>query len=117
MKKSDEKQRESIGNRLREARKLSGLSQGKAALLLDMHRPTITEIELGNRSVSAQELSRFAKLYDVSVAFITGDAPETLTTDDAKLQLAARELQKLKPQEIEKLLRILSAKRADASKS
>jgi hypothetical protein len=82
-----------------------------------MHRPTVSEIEAGNRRVSAEELSRFAKMYDVSVAFLTGDAPETLTTNDPKLQLAARELQKLKPQEVDKLLRILSAMRAGEQKS
>jgi transcriptional regulator with XRE-family HTH domain len=117
MKKPEVKQREAIGIRLKEARKLAGLSQGQAALLLDMHRPTVSEIEAGNRRVSAEELSRFAKMYDVSVAFLTGDAPETLTTDDPKLQLAARELQKLKPQEVDKLLRILSAMRTGDQKS
>jgi transcriptional regulator with XRE-family HTH domain len=117
MKKSELKHREAIGTRLKEARKLAGLSQGQAAHLLDMHRPTVSEIEAGNRRVSAEELSRFAKMYDVSVAFLTGDAPETLTTDDPKLQLAARELQKLKPQEVDKLLRILSAMRAGEQKS
>lgn len=117
MKKPELKQREAIGTRLKEARKLAGLSQGQAALLLDMHRPTVSEIEAGNRRVSAEELSRFAKIYDVSVAFLTGDAPETLATDDPKLQLAARELQKLKPQEVDKLLRILSAMRTSEQKS
>lgn len=117
MKKQDSSQREAIGSRLREARKLSGLSQGQAAQMLDMHRPTVSEIEAGNRKVSAEELSRLAKLYEVSVAFLTGDSPETLATHDPKLQLAARELQKLKPQEVEKLLRILSAMRGGDPKN
>jgi transcriptional regulator with XRE-family HTH domain len=117
MKKPELKQREAIGNRLKEARKLAGLSQQRAADLLDMHRPTVSEIEAGNRRVSADELSRFAKMYDVSVAFLTGDSPETLTTDDPRLQLAARELQKLKPQDVDNLLRILSAMRGDEQKS
>jgi transcriptional regulator with XRE-family HTH domain len=117
MKKAQVKQREAIGSRLKEGRKLAGLSQGQAARLLDMHRPTISEIEAGNRRVSGEELSRFAKLYDVSVAFLTGDSPETMTTDDPKLQLAARELQKLKPQEVDKLLRLLAVMRDGDPKS
>lgn len=117
MKKPELKQREAIAGRLKEARKLAGLSQGQAAHLLDMHRPTVSEIEAGNRRVSGEELSRFAKMYDVSIAFLTGESPETLTTDDPKLQLAARELQKLKPQEVDKLLRILSAMRSGDQKS
>ena len=58
--------RQALAERLREARKLAGLSQGKVAEMLDMHRPTITEIEKGNRKVSAEEISKFAEIYDVT---------------------------------------------------
>jgi transcriptional regulator with XRE-family HTH domain len=105
---TDLKQRRAIAGRLRESRVLAGLSQGQAAKLMKLHRPSVSEIEAGNRRVSAEELSRFADLYDVSVAFLTGDAPETLLSNDPKLQLAARELQKFTPQQIEQLLRVLA---------
>lgn len=76
-----------------------------------MHRPTITEIEAGNRRVSAEELSTFASTYDVTVAWLVGDSPEQLQTDDPRLQLAARELSKLKPDDLDRLLRLLASMR------
>jgi transcriptional regulator with XRE-family HTH domain len=109
--------RRSVGARIREARKLSGLSQGQLAKLMKMHRPTISEIEAGNRRVSAEELSHFGAICKVSIAFLTGDAPETLAVDDPKLQLAARELQKLKPQQLDQLLKVLAALRDSDRKS
>jgi transcriptional regulator with XRE-family HTH domain len=109
----DADQRRAIAGRLREARRLSGLSQGQAAKRMGMHRPTVSEIEAGNRKVSAGELSQFAGLYEVSVAFLTGDSPDSMSLDDPRLQLAARELQKLPAESLEKLLQALAAFRTD----
>ena len=103
--------RVAIAARLREARKAAGLSQGQVAKLLQMHRPTITEIEAGNRRVSAEELTTFASTYDVTVAWLVGDSAEQLQTDDPRLQLAARELSKLKPDDLDRLLRLLASMR------
>lgn len=100
-----------IASRLREARRLAGLSQGQVAKIVEMHRPTITEIEAGNRRVSAEELSKFAEVYDVSVPWLLGDATEQLEPDDPRLQLAARELSKLKSEDLDRLLRLLAAMR------
>src|ERR1700712_4493082 len=95
----DPAKRTQIADRLKEARKLSGLSQGHVAKIIGLHRPSITEIEAGNRRVSADELVRLAEIYDVSVAWLLGEAP--------RLQLAARELSKLKPDDLERLLKLL----------
>jgi len=100
-----------IASRLREARKMAGLSQGQAAKILELHRPTISEIEAGNRRVSADELSRFAELYDVTISWLLAETAEQLTTDDPRLQLAARELSKLKPDDLDRLLRLLASMR------
>lgn len=103
-----------IGERLREARTLAGLSQGQVARLLNLHRPTVSEIEAGNRRVSADELARFAEAYDVSTAWLVGADDEPLETADPKVQLAARELGKLKGADLDKLLRLLAAMRGTA---
>jgi transcriptional regulator with XRE-family HTH domain len=108
---SDIESRRVIGTRLREARRLAGLSQGQVAKRMDMHRPTVTEIEAGNRRVSVDELKKFAALYDASVAYLTGEAPDTLELDDPRLKLAARELKKLPPESLDKLLQALAALR------
>lgn len=117
MNTANDTQRQALAARLKEARKLSGLSQGRVAEMLGLHRPTVSEIEAGNRKVSADELSKFADLYDVSVSWLVGDSPEQLETNDPKVQLAARELSKLKPKDLDHLMRILAAMRQGGNDS
>lgn len=105
-------QRSAIAERLREARKAAGLSQGQVAKLLQMHRPTISEVEAGNRRVSAEELVKFAETYDVTVSWLLGETAEQLEMNDPRLQLAARELSKLKPDDLDRLLRLLASMRS-----
>ena len=111
----DSAKRDQIAERLKEARKLSGLSQGHVAKMLGLHRPSVSEMESGNRRVSADELARLAEIYDVGVAWLLGEAPETMDAHDPRLQLAARELSKLKPDDLERLLRLLAAMRTDST--
>jgi transcriptional regulator with XRE-family HTH domain len=108
---ADAKRRAIIADRIREARKMAGLSQGQVAKLMNLHRPSISEIEAGNRKVSADELTQLAEFLDVSVAWLVGDAPETVETDDPRIQLAARELKKLKPEDLDRLMRLLASMR------
>jgi transcriptional regulator with XRE-family HTH domain len=104
-----------IAERLKEARKLAGVSQGYVATILGLHRPSISEIEAGNRRVSADELVRLAEIYDVSVAWLLGETPDILNAQDPRLELAARELTKLKPDDLDRLLRLLAAMRSDST--
>jgi len=114
MSEVDSAKRSNIAERLKEARKLAGLSQGHVAKMLGLHRPSVSEIESGNRRVSADELARLAEIYDVSVAWLLGEAPETIDIRDPRLELAARELSKLKPDDLERLLRLLAAMRTES---
>lgn len=98
-----------IASRLREARSIAGLKQGQVARLLGMHRPTISAIEAANRNVSATEIVRFAEIYDVSVSWLSGQGVEKLDPHDDRVQLAFRELEKLKPDDLDKLLKVLAA--------
>ena len=104
-----------IAERLKEARKMAGVSQGYVAKILGLHRPSISEIEAGNRRVSAHELARLAEIYDVAVAWLVGEVPEALDAQDPRLELAARELAKLKPDDLDRLLRLLAAMRSDST--
>ena len=104
-----------IAERVKEARKLAGLSQGHVAKILGLHRPSISEIEAGNRRVSADELARLAEIYDVGVAWLLGEAPDTFDARDPRLELAARELTKLKPDDLERLLKLLAAMRSNST--
>jgi transcriptional regulator with XRE-family HTH domain len=88
------------------ARETSGLSQGQVAKRLEMHRPTISEIEAGRRKVSAEEIASFGDLYGVDANWITeGSTGSSAGTD--KLMLAARKLSNLKDKDLDKLLGLL----------
>lgn len=99
-----------IGERLRLAREQAGLSQGQVARMLSMHRPTISEIEAGRRRVTAEELATFARIYEVSIAWLSGADAEDDDGDD-RVHLAARELAKLKPADLDKILNLLATMR------
>lgn len=97
-----------LPSRLRAARERAGLSQGQVAKLLGMQRPTISEIEAGRRRVAADEVSRLADLYSVSVSWLLNDRPET---PDPMVELAARELAKLKKEDLDSVLELLKTLR------
>lgn len=99
-----------LATRMRAAREQAGLSQGQVARLLDMHRPTVSEIEAGRRRVTVEELAVFAKTYGVSVAWLAGTEDSSSDLDD-RVQLAARELGSLKKEDLDKVLKFLSTLR------
>lgn len=105
---SEKDRQKRIADRIKEARQLSGLSQGQAAKMLEMHRPTISEIENSNRKVSATELAQFAEIYEVSINYLMGEGPDQMNPSDPRLQLAARELSKLSPDALNSLMRALA---------
>jgi transcriptional regulator with XRE-family HTH domain len=100
-----------FGARLRLAREQAGLSQGQVAKILDLHRPSISEAEAGRRKVSAEELVEFARIYGVSVSWLAGAETEGVDAAQVRIELAARELAKLKPEDLDRLLELLSALR------
>ena len=56
----------SIGNSIRSLRKAVGMSQERLAELLGVSRPTISQIENGDRKVSAEELKKLADIFNSS---------------------------------------------------
>jgi transcriptional regulator with XRE-family HTH domain len=96
---------ESISERLRWAREQAGLSQGQVAKLLGVHRPTISTIESGERTVKAEEVSFFSETYGVEPDWILyGDVaiPENEST-----RMVARELAKLSHDDLDVVLRVV----------
>jgi transcriptional regulator with XRE-family HTH domain len=101
-------ERTAIAERLRAAREQAGLSQGQVAKILGYQRPTISEIEAGRRRVAADELPKFAEIYDVTVAWLMQtDSEET----DPAVELAARELAKLRPDDFGRVMKLLQSLR------
>jgi transcriptional regulator with XRE-family HTH domain len=105
---------ENTADRLRSAREMAGLSQAQVARIMHMHRPTITEMEAGRRKVSTDELRQLGELYEVDVAWLAGiqslDAPP-------QVELAARELAKLKKSDLDRVLQLLQSLRRDKKRS
>ncbi|MCG3121875.1 MAG: hypothetical protein GIKADHBN_00247 [Phycisphaerales bacterium] len=113
---TSEEKRQIIASRIREARRLAGLSQGQVAKMLDLQRPSVTEMESGKRAVAAEELAKLAEVFDVSVAWLLGEGATKLDAQDDRLHLAARELQKLKSKDLDRLLTILASMRDQEKK-
>ena len=109
--------RAAIASRLRLARELAGVSQAQVAQMLNIPRPSISQIEAGNRKVSAEELVAIAKLYDVSASWLAGSEPDEPDPGSAQAELAARELSKLKPEDVKRLITLLGALRRDRDPS
>jgi len=111
-----EGKRQIIASRIREARRMAGLSQGQVAEMLGLKRPSVSEMEAGNRAVAAEELAKLAETFEVSVSWLLGEGAARLDAHDDRLQLAARELQKLKPKDLDRLLTILASMRDQEKK-
>ena len=99
---------EGLPRKLALAREQAGLTQAQVSRLMGMHRPTVSEIEAGRRRVTAQELKRFAEVYGVSVGWLT---EETADPAQERVELAARELAKLKEEDLDRVLDLLTALR------
>ncbi|NUQ66908.1 helix-turn-helix domain-containing protein [Leptolyngbya sp. 7M] len=102
-------QREAIARRLRVAREQAGLSQGQVAKLMSWHRPTVSQIEAGQRRVSAEELASLAKHYCVSVSWLAKTGEPDQDQADPQLELAAKELGRLKPDDLQRVIKLLTA--------
>lgn len=103
----------SIATRLRIAREQAGLTQGQVAKLLSVHRPTVSEIEAGRRKVSADEVRMFADIYGVDTDWLIGGEQSDAGRD--RVELAARELSKLKDKDLDLVLDLLKTLRKPGS--
>jgi transcriptional regulator with XRE-family HTH domain len=69
--------REPLATNLRKARENRGLSQQTVAKKLGLSRSLIAQIELANRPVTADDLAKFADLYDTPAVELTGTRVDT----------------------------------------
>lgn len=112
MAKSKETSPTAIGERLRWAREQAGLSQTQIARLMDYHRPTISQIEAGVRVVRPDEIARFASLYGVQETWIIHGEQGIASVPDARIEIAARELSKLKKEDLDAILKVIKVMRS-----
>lgn len=112
MAKNDTTNPVAIGERLRWAREQAGLTQTQIARLLKYHRPTISQIEAGQRVVRPDEIACFASLYGVQEAWIIHGDKGIATTQDARVEIAARELAKLRKEDLDTILKVIKVMRS-----
>jgi transcriptional regulator with XRE-family HTH domain len=99
--------KEKIATRIKEARVMAGLSQAQAAAKLNLQRPAISEIEAGKRKLSAEEAIQMADLYKVDVSWLLLQQSQDEDSLPQQVRFAARELNKLKPDDVNKVLEII----------
>lgn len=68
-----------LGSRISELRKIKGYSQEELAKMLKISRPSLTQIELGNRNVSVIELKKIADILAISIDKLLS---QEITTED-----------------------------------
>jgi transcriptional regulator with XRE-family HTH domain len=109
----NDKNKKLIGGRLRWAREQAGLSQGQVAQKLSVHRPTISQIEAGERNVRIEEIQRLGELYGVDENWLMKGDEVLENQRDPRIELAARELSKLKREDLDSILRLIQVLRND----
>lgn len=65
--------KQKVGNRIRELRTASGLSQEKLALAAELDRTYIASVEKGKRNISIVNIEKIIKALDCSFAFFFKD--------------------------------------------
>ncbi len=105
-----------VASRLRRAREQAGLTIGQADALLGLEPGTVREIEAGDHSVAVEELPRLAETYRVDITWLI--EPSLVKPHHDRLALAARALNKLKGDDLERVIDLLSSlqSRGDAVK-
>ena len=93
--------------RLKEAREYLGLTQEEVAKLIGVSRVIITNIEAGTRKVSAEELSKFSKIYGWSMEeLMEGEKVETET-----FQMFTRAFNELTEEDQNEILNLIKFKK------
>lgn len=61
-----------LGENIKILREQHGITQQKLADLLSLSRPTVSQIEIGERKLSADELIKLANIFNISVEYLLG---------------------------------------------
>lgn len=94
--------KEQLARRLRAARIDRGLTQADVARALGLHRPTISEIEAGRRSVTSEELYEFSRLLSVPVADLlsASSTTDSAAIDDTILRMGRTIVDLFQPEQV-----------------
>ena len=87
-----------ISEKLKDARQRLGFSQEYVANCLGIGRSAITQIELGNRKITSDEIQKFCQLYHVSADYLLNQ--ESLESKQVVFARGFEELNENDQQEI-----------------
>ena len=104
-----------LNKKLREARTKLGLSQDYVGKAIGIGRSAITQIEQGNRKVSAEELEKFCRLYRLSADYFL--CTTSLDTNQAIFAHNFKELTENDQQEVLNLIQFKKAMAAQPGRS
>lgn len=106
-------ERLALGERLRQAREYLELSQDEVARTLNVPRSAVSLMESGQRRVDALELTQLAKIYQRTVASLTGEeSPADMPADVAHLARAATKLTETDRNELTRFAEFLRSRTA-----
>ena len=77
-----------VGNRLRELRKLNGLTQSEIAEKMGISTTSVVNYETATRKIPLEYMLYFARFYKVTLDFLAGNAPEPLV--DGSIDVTAK---------------------------
>lgn len=84
-----------LTERIRQARRAAGLTQGALARAVRLDRTAISRIESGERSVDAVELARLADVLGHSVAWLVGEVGEAPADVPRLVHAKRREIRRI----------------------
>lgn len=100
--------RSQLAQRLREARENAGLSLRQAAARLNLNQSFLLELEDGLREPRSEDMSRFADLYKVALAWLSAEGSQGGQSEE-DVKYAARELARMKPNDLQRVLEVLTS--------
>lgn len=104
---------EFTAKKLKQACVRAGFTQDEAAKHINLKKTTMSEMEAGNRSISADELAQFSRIYEVDVGelpfleYIEAGEDQRLT---AKYSYFFKLLEKLSDRDIEDVYWVIKRK-------
>lgn len=99
-----------VAQRIKEFREAFGLSQEKLAEILGVSRPTVSQMENGERKICAEELQKLAEIFNVSVDSLLnpGKEPRVIIKEERAIYRNETEIRINVPQRnVEKFKEVL----------
>lgn len=81
----NEERKKLIGERLKLARKIAGLTQSEVADRLDIKRNSYSQIEIGRNTLSIDYLMVLSEVFEKPVSYLLGFGTDELNSDEVEL--------------------------------